>query len=426
MQRAQRVVVAAAVVAIWGLGERAAEAGFCPGWGCNGNSATVGDGIVFDELNVFGVLTEAGIRIRSVKLPDGGPGQLLVKGDHLSVLPKGSPRARPLTGAGLIGTIITIAHTDGRAYELKIVEAVDGCQSAVLKTADGKAADGKVADLKKAVLRKADAKAAEAKAAEAMAADPNCLRFWSTPEDPVPYYTFLVKKISKRFAPKAALPAACNDDRELDRGYDTPICLGTNLDREWKEGVKKSALAFEGDHFDPNTKEVSRGQKGWFNLSCAGTAAAKMHLLRHTEAGSIKSRPPLRKTTFPQRTAMLRMLTADYCSNGSAFTVNGQPLLYGDVRKWYPSSPFTSPTDPRVRSFEGAWGPKGLLCLNEPRKFCMSVVKTVCSTELDNPGWTPPPCPTDGTVPAGTYVISANPKPDPPTTSVPPCITNFP
>jgi hypothetical protein len=123
---------------------------------------------------------------------------------------------------------------------------------------------------------------------------------------------------------------------------------------------------------------------------------------------------------------MLRMITADYCGNGSTFTVNGQPLLYGDIRKWYPTPPFVSPTDSRVRSFEAAWGLKGLLCLNEPRKFCMSAVKTVCSTELDDPSWTPPPCPTDGTLPPGTYILSANPKLDPGAPPAPPCITTYP
>jgi hypothetical protein len=384
MKSAKGVIVAAAFVAIVGVAERSANAGFCPTWGCGGNSATVGDGIVFDELNVLGLANDAGIRIRSVRLPDATPGRLEVTGHQLKVYPF-KPKSQPI--ADPVGTIITIAHADGRAYELKIEKAGD------CGTKYGK----------------------------------DCLTFWASPEQsPVPYYTFLVKKISQRWTASArSAPTKCeDDDRPVDRGrFKESICVGKNLEPEVWTGIEASALTFEGDHYDRNTKQVSPGGKGWFNLACAGTAAAKMHLLRHSEAGSIKTSPK-RTTTMLQRTAMLRMLTADYCGNGSTFTIDGQPLLYGDVRKWYPKPPLLTPADPRIGTFEAAWGTNGkLLCLNEPRRFCKATIEQVCSTELGTP-WTAPPCPANGTLPVGTYVISANPKPasGPP----PACITHWP
>ena len=45
-----------------------AEAGFCWGFGCGDNSATVGDGIVFDELNSTGAVTADNIRLVSAKV----------------------------------------------------------------------------------------------------------------------------------------------------------------------------------------------------------------------------------------------------------------------------------------------------------------------------------------------------------------------
>src|ERR1051325_7785358 len=73
-----------------------AQAGFCGGWGCGGNSATVGDGIVFDELNVNvwarDPLKSVRILWAVVMTPLGWkPVQLQVRGHDLSAIDKGTP-----------------------------------------------------------------------------------------------------------------------------------------------------------------------------------------------------------------------------------------------------------------------------------------------------------------------------------------------
>ncbi len=51
----------------------------CPYWGCGANSATVGDGLVFDELDSSGVQpNRGGLTVVGSRLPDGRAVQLKV------------------------------------------------------------------------------------------------------------------------------------------------------------------------------------------------------------------------------------------------------------------------------------------------------------------------------------------------------------
>jgi len=88
------------------------------------------------------------------------------------------------------------------------------------------------------------------------------------------------------------------------------------------------AILFAGDRYDAERKTVTAtgaAAAGWLNIACSGTALAKLHLTRHTEASQIV------KTTAIERQAMLKMFTADVCGDGTSFTVHGQPLLWADA-----------------------------------------------------------------------------------------------
>jgi hypothetical protein len=122
------------------------------------------------------------------------------------------------------------------------------------------------------------------------------------------------------------------------------------------------ALIFRGDRYDPVSAKITTGIDSWINIACAGTAIAKMHLLRHTLAGS---EGPF-STTVSQRQAMLRMLTADYCGDGTAYTVDGHPLRYADAGGWHHAYIDLSNGTDRHK-VEGVWGPKGAVCLDRPR-----------------------------------------------------------
>jgi hypothetical protein len=123
----------------------------------------------------------------------------------------------------------------------------------------------------------------------------------------------------------------------------------------------------------------------WFNLACAGSAMAKMHLLRHTQPGSlvpVTGAPPVPladPSTLPERQAMLKMLTADYCGDGRSFTRTGQPLRYMDRRHWYPGVPFSlDPAAFEIGSIEAIWGASGAVCLSQPRLAAMDEIQDHC------------------------------------------------
>jgi hypothetical protein len=96
----------------------------------------------------------------------------------------------------------------------------------------------------------------------------------------------------------------------------------------------------------------------WFNIGCAGSALAKLHLNRHTTAGSDSTH----QTSLLRRQAMLKMYVADVCGNGFASTKQGTPLVWENntIPPWQ-----TLPG--AVSAMEGAWGPFGMICMDHHR-----------------------------------------------------------
>lgn len=118
------------------------------------------------------------------------------------------------------------------------------------------------------------------------------------------------------------------------------------------------AILFTGDRYDAARKTVTATKAstaGWVNIACAGTALAKLFLVRHTEASQAVA------TTREERQAMLKMFTADACGDGTPFTVHGQPLLWADAKgiTRFPDSPLT---------LEAVWNEHGAVCMDQPRR----------------------------------------------------------
>jgi hypothetical protein len=59
---------------------------------------------------------------------------------------------------------------------------------------------------------------------------------------------------------------------------------------------------------------------------------------------------------------MFKMITADYCGRGKAFTVSGQPLAILDNRGWF------EPPPTGVTSIESIWNEQGAVCLDQARR----------------------------------------------------------
>ncbi|HEX7837931.1 MAG TPA: ADYC domain-containing protein [Kofleriaceae bacterium] len=125
---------------------------------------------------------------------------------------------------------------------------------------------------------------------------------------------------------------------------------GTNLYR---------TLLFEGDRIDAARKRDTGVDTTWFNLGCAGSALAKMALTGHTEASRVTG---AFNTTLAERQTMLKMLSADYCGDGTPFTVAGQPLNWRDD---HGTMKFIAPENQLL--LESRWTASGAACLDKPR-----------------------------------------------------------
>jgi len=168
-------------------------------------------------------------------------------------------------------------------------------------------------------------------------------------------------------------------------------------------------LLFEGDRIDAAKKLELGVDNTWFNLGCAGSALAKVALTGHTEAARHAG---TFITTLSERQTMLKMLAADYCGDGTPFTVPGQPLNWLDD---HGTMKLLTSKDKLV--FESRWSDKGATCLNKPR---VDVHPTLLSNQYLGvdiyqqvaawcPATMPPPCADTSYDPHGSHLITATP-----------------
>jgi hypothetical protein len=122
-------------------------------------------------------------------------------------------------------------------------------------------------------------------------------------------------------------------------------------------GMKPAeSILYSGDRLDLGSKTVAvDADHDWFNFGCAGHVVSKLHLTRNTLASTSAVPGPV---SFPGRQATLKMLTADYCGDGTAFTVAGQRLVWQGGQVQYLEPPVT---------MEASWSEYGARCLNIPR-----------------------------------------------------------
>jgi hypothetical protein len=302
------------------------------------NSPTVGDGLLFDELDSSGLPNRNELKIVGAYLPGRIPVRLHVYRHDLIV---SKADGTQLVRQGLVGLTILLTHPVQGMYELMIASVND-----------------------------------------------DDLAFWTGDPEVVPAYEFKARKYQGEFVNKKFLMPfeyACRED-----------ILST--DPAWT-GVPHSAVVFQGDYYDPDRKTVTTVPDEFpldadsrFNVACPGTAPGKMHLSRHTRAGSINAKGNLvYPTNINQRQAMLKMFTADYCGTGRSFTVDGQPLAYSDP--WTHFAPWSE-----AFPIEAAWKAGGARCLNVPRRG--AVLLPEIAQECG--GILPPPCTFRTTPPLGS------------------------
>jgi hypothetical protein len=119
----------------------------------------------------------------------------------------------------------------------------------------------------------------------------------------------------------------------------------------------RHALVFEGDRIDGHLKKEYDLDTSWFNIGCAGHTLAKMYLTGHVQAAENDGF----MTTLAQRTAIIKMFSADYCGTGAAYTVAGMPLGYRDDLDWLAFRP------PLPVGLEARWSETGAVCVKSLR-----------------------------------------------------------
>lgn len=134
------------------------------------------------------------------------------------------------------------------------------------------------------------------------------------------------------------------------------LCPSANPENQW-------FTLIADELYDPVTHQITQVDNA-FTIACVGEAAAKLKLLDYHPRGTIQSSPE-------QRQATLRMITADYCGDGTSFTVAGKHVAWRNA-----SGTVEPPYAENV--LEAKWGPEGAICLDNPREVSLADVLDHC------------------------------------------------
>lgn len=290
----------------------------CPTWGCGANSPVVDTTRGFHELNLYREPNDAGMSLHNPAMVlDGRPYRLFIEDNR--IVGRGEGGA-VLSGTNLLGAAILIDTPEASpAYKIVIqnVHSMDFPFPQI------------------------------------------------TPRDQLEVYVFgwaTANDFSRKYD---AYPNLCSNppypSKEDPPHYEPySILRDPNIFSELLGMNPEEALIFAGDRINPTTKEMSKeASSDWFNIGCAGHTLAKLHLTRNTLASAS---PSVAAPTHAKRQATLKLLTADYCGTGRAFTVAGQPLQWkgqdNDALNYYFAP---------VIGLEARWNGFGAKCLTRPR-----------------------------------------------------------
>ncbi len=131
------------------------------------------------------------------------------------------------------------------------------------------------------------------------------------------------------------------------QGVTQPICVNTS------DANKDMVTLIYGETYDRETNEIIPSQARWFTIACVAEAAYKMKMMDCHPEGQ-------RHADLEQRRTTLRMITADYCGDGTPYTESGTTVA------WRNADGTISPEVPENR-LEAKWGPDGAICLDDPR-----------------------------------------------------------
>jgi hypothetical protein len=298
----------------------------CPPSGCGLNGSWLGAGFRFRELRTDGKCSNLGLHLGAFSL-NNEPLSFQIVGDEVQGI---TPKQEVLKGAQLKGAKLIIEH-----YNPRILR------------------DGNIT----------------------LTCDMRIERR----EKPDETYVMTFENITPQ-APWAECVGACSPSKQItlyefsvvnpEDQCNVELCQpGLNDDNT--SGMKGTAAIFTGDVYDDKTyavRDVTAPQDpdhAVFNVACLGTAVSKMHMFGHTAVASTSV-----TTTIPERQALLRLLTGDYCGVGKPFTVDGVPIRIDFANpklKPSASSQYAITTDPASTQVDARWDQNGAVCVGTPR-----------------------------------------------------------
>lgn len=233
---------------------------------CGGNAPTAGDGLLFDELDLFGRPNYAGVAMTGANLADGTPAQIQIWHDILYAV---DPAGRVYLGYDLLLTQIHFKHIPtGETFDIR----VDDYNMQVAT-------------------------------------------FMSGAPDFIPVYDFKARRSgSNKFDFEV-----CNHDS-----------LPVAAEESWPGVPHHALVYRGDRYGPHKTVLPNSPSDGWSFIACNGGAATKMHMWRHTYAGGFDLAGNATYMTTPQeRQTLLKAITADYCGDDrKEFTVFGQRLAF--------------------------------------------------------------------------------------------------
>lgn len=131
-----------------------------------------------------------------------------------------------------------------------------------------------------------------------------------------------------------------------------------------------------GETYDSEHKTIAiQGDDDWFTLACADEAAYKMKRMNY--GPNQEFRGGTGPATSAERTATLKMITADYCGAGTSYTAQGTEVAWMDMAGTVgPSVP------PAGAQLEAYWTETGAVCLDTPRLVNRTEVEEECDLPL--------------------------------------------
>jgi hypothetical protein len=133
----------------------------------------------------------------------------------------------------------------------------------------------------------------------------------------------------------------------LSGGAYKSLCPSTSPENQW-------FTLIAGEIYDRANHTVTSSPRS-VSIACVGEAAAKMKLMDFHPRGN-------RGASVDERTATLRMITGDYCGDGTPYTATGVPVAWRDA-----DGLIEPPTEENY--LEAMWTKDGARCLDTPRYF---------------------------------------------------------